>query len=143
MRAAVLLLLTAAAVRAELVGAEVQVVLPRFEDSHGVAFMGSVFTSLPVANGALENGIFVKPGTGSDEPDHARQSFGYFMGFTFIPRYPLLRPGIFAGIAYDEWQNETGPAWKIHPLYGVKLQASILSASFSGRGIGFGLNFGI
>lgn len=124
-------------------GIEAQVVFPKYEDSKGLAFTGSFFYMLPNMHGALENGVFLKPGVGSSQLGHADQSFGYFMGYTFIPKFPLLRPGLFAGINYDKWISETGPEWRIAPYFGVKAQISILSLSFSGRGIGAGLNFGI
>lgn len=128
---------------AGVAGVEAQVVMPMYEDHKGVAFSGSFFYTLPNAHGALENGIFLKPGVGSDEPGHADQSFGYFMGYTFIPNFPLIRPGVFAGVNYDKWVTQTGHEWRISPVYGVKAQISLLSFSFSGRGVGIGVNFGI
>lgn len=124
-------------------GVEVQVIRPMNEDRLGVAFSGAVFSGLDAMHGVLENGVFLKPSVGSKSPNHADQSFGYYMGYTFIPNFPLIRPGVFVGVNYDKWQGEEGLNWKISPNYGVKAQVSILSFSFSGRGMGLGLNFGI
>lgn len=136
-----MLLSLATVARSEIIGAEFVVVLPQFEDRKGVAFQGALFSALPKAHGVLENGIFLKPGTGSDLPGHAQTSFGYQLGYTFIPDLPLIRPGFFGGICYDKWVLDDGPTWVIHPNYGVKMQVSILSLVLSGRGLGFGLNF--
>lgn len=126
---------------AAVVGVEAMVVRPQFEDHEGVAFQAAAFSALPKLHGVLENGLFLKPGTGSDRIGHAEMAFGYHLGYTFLPDFPLIRPGFFGGIAYDKWVTPDGYTWTIHPNYGVKAQISILSFAFSGRGIGFGLNF--
>lgn len=140
---AVLLLFVSAA-SAKMVGVEMQVIRPQWEDRIGFALSGSVFNQLPIEIGLIENGLFLKPGTGSSDTLHARQSFGYFLGFLFIPQIKIIRPGIEIGIAYDKWvdanQNQD---WVVRPFFGAKVQVSVLSFSATSRGFGAGLNLSL
>lgn len=139
-----ILLLFFTTASAKMVGLEMQVIRPQWEDRIGFALSGSVFNQLPIEIGLIENGLFLKPGTGSDDTLHARQSFGYFLGFLFIPQIKVIRPGIEIGIAYDKWvdanQNQD---WVVRPFFGAKVQVSVLSFSATSRGFGAGLNLSL
>lgn len=126
---------------AKVVGMEMQIIQPKWDDRQGFVVSGSIFNPLPKAYGLLENGIFIKPGSGSEEILQAKQSFGYLLGYLFVPQIKFVRPGMEFGIAYDRWvdanQNEE---WVVRPFFGAKVQVSLLSFSASNRGIGAGIN---
>lgn len=139
MKRAILLLALATSLHAG--GIEFLWVDPSFEDNGGFAVEGSIYSNMEAYGGALENGVYFKFPNGDAPNSSARSGFGYHIGYIFIPRFPLLRPGINAGIATLNWIDEGGSrSWRILPTYGAKLQVSILTLSASSLGLGIGLN---
>jgi hypothetical protein len=123
-------------------GIEVMIIEPKFDDNHGIAFTGAFFNHIGSIQGDLENGIYFKIPTFEHTTNYAKEAFGYQVGFLFIPRFPLIRPGMNVGLVTEKWVDESGSTkWRIQPQYGVKLQISLLSFSVSSRGLGAGLNF--
>jgi hypothetical protein len=122
-------------------GVEFLWISPSFDDKGGFALEASLFSGMGEYGGVLENGIYAKFPNSDAPPSSARSGFGYHIGYTFIPRFPLLRPGLNAGVATLNWVDEGGSrSWRILPTYGAKLQVSILTLSVSSLGFGLGLN---
>jgi hypothetical protein len=115
--------------------------VPSYDDTGGWVGSFSSYTLLRSWQGCLENGIWIKPKISSRKGEYYRQSYGYYMGYTFLPSVPIIRPGIILGMIYDDKYKGGREGWELNPLVGFKFQVSILTFTFTDRSWGMGINY--
>jgi hypothetical protein len=121
-------------------GLEVLWITPAFSDKGGSGFALSVYSQVGDYPGLLENGVAMKF-AGEDLRSGSTMAFEYHTGFLFLPRFPLLRPGLNIGLTTMNWKEEDGSEeWRIRPTFGGKMQVSLITFAISNVSYGIGLN---